>query len=188
MTVSTKPLDYSDRITGLEAGYKAMGREISGLREDFGNFASEIRRELHGINANKKTPWSAIIGACSFAVALLGGLITLGANGPLRELDRHDEVIESMRQNCFTKSDAMAMDLAMQREMRDLDQISSNRIDNLDTMLQREMRLLTFPIDERLKSFERRLDDHQKDGHPHGVEEIVRGIEKRVEILESAKK
>lgn len=76
-----------ERIGALEEGYKNLGREIHGLRDDFQSFAGEIRRQL---TTQQRTPWPALIAAAAVTVSVLGGLITLGANGPLREIERNE--------------------------------------------------------------------------------------------------
>lgn len=188
MAESRSSANTSDRIASLEAGYKALGREISGIRDDFSTFASEMRRELHGISNDRKPPWTAIIGACTFVVVLLGSLVTLGASGPIRELDRHEETLSAMSANRFTQQDAIRFDEALQREMRDLDRVSEARINALDRVLQREIALVMDPVKARLNLLESRVTAHQGDGHPESVVEALKGIEKRLQMIEQRTK
>lgn len=78
------------RVAALEEGYANLGREIHGLRNDFQAFAREVRGEL---TTRGRTQWAPIIAGASLVVAILGGLITLGAQGPLRELSRHEQAL-----------------------------------------------------------------------------------------------
>lgn len=83
----------SDRIAALEEGYRNIGREVGGLREDFALFARDVRGELH---ERASTKWSPLIAAAAVVVAVVGGLVTLGASGPLSTIDR---VVERMQED-----------------------------------------------------------------------------------------
>lgn len=78
----------SDRIAALEEGYRNIGRELGGLRDDFATFSRDVRGELH---ERASTKWSPLIAAVAVAVAMIGGLVTLGASGPLATIDRHED-------------------------------------------------------------------------------------------------
>jgi hypothetical protein len=106
--------NHGDRLGALEAGYKNLGREIHGLREDFQSFAGEIRRQL---TTQQRTPWPAIIAAVAVGVSVIGGLITLGANGPLRELERQDLEIRRI-ENRLTDDFRRELDLRFQIDGR----------------------------------------------------------------------
>lgn len=197
----TKPTT-GDRVAALEEGYKSLGREIHALREDFSLFAKDMRGQ---VQAQSRVQWGPIMSAAGVIVAVIGGLITLGSSGPLRDLGRHDLAIQRMadqvagiRETRFSKADGQELyeratsrverlDAALQREMRDLDRVSETRIDQLDKVLQREMRLLVAPLEARIGGLERRVEGHQSDGHPHSVRERVEGLRSRVEAQEDRK-
>ncbi len=85
-----------DRIAALEEGYRNIGRELGGLREDFATFSRDVRGEL---TTRARTQWSPIIATISVVVAVLGGLITLGSQGPIREIERHTHELEEIRRH-----------------------------------------------------------------------------------------
>lgn len=110
---ATKATTHGDRIAALEEAYRGIGREVGGLRDDFKAFATEVRKDLA---VRSRTQWSPLIGAASLVVAVIGGLVTLGAQGPLRDIARHDAEISRMRTateimsgNRFTASDGARM-------------------------------------------------------------------------------
>lgn len=196
--MSHRPNNHGERIGALEGGFKSLGNELHGLRDSFDSFAIEMRRNHQELQraqaARERTQWAPIIAAVAVVVSVIGGLVTLGANGPLRDLSRHDQQldrvvdkIDSISRSRFTSDDGKMLDASLQREMRDLDRVSASRIDALDEMLQREMRLLVKPVEERLRLMETRVEEHQKDGHPEWVVQKIEGIEHRVRMLESTK-
>lgn len=77
--------DYGPRIAALEQGFESVRGEIHGLRQDFSGFASEMRREMA---VRGRTNWSPILAGIAVLVTIIGGLVTMGAQGPLRDLAR----------------------------------------------------------------------------------------------------
>jgi hypothetical protein len=63
-------------VEGVQSSLRAIGKKLDGL----GRVQAEATR----------TQWSPIIAALAVVVAIMGGLITLGAQGPLETLARHE--------------------------------------------------------------------------------------------------
>lgn len=177
MTNSKQP-DHVDRISALEAGQKATSREIAALREGFDSFASDVRRAIQDLGNEQrreiaslqaaqiersKTPWGPIISAASLTVALVGGLVTLGASGPLRELSRIDAEQMTTRSTRFSREDGVALRQEMHRD-----------IDGVAGLLR-----------DALQNLADRFDRHVSDGHPFRVTERVEGLDERVRLLEA---
>lgn len=169
MTNTKSQENHIDRIASLEAGQKATGREISALREEFGQFAIDVRRTLQDIGVEHRremaalqasqverarTQWGPILSAASLTVAVLGGLIALGSNGPLNDVRRHDGELNEMRHNRFTVDDGEALQREMHREV--------------DAVLQRVI-------------------EHTADGHRERLDERVQALTERVRTIEAAR-
>lgn len=156
MSTSQQRTTHSDRISALEEGYKSLGREIGGLRQDFLGFADEVRRQMqHGA----RTQWAPLIGAIALAVTIVTGLITLGAAGPLQDIERHELRLERLADNA-----------AM---------VQGNRFTDQDG--QRLRQELTQAM-ERVRAS---LEEHASDGHPHRVDAKVGTLSDRLNRLES---
>jgi hypothetical protein len=168
----TNASQVSNRLGRLEA-------EVEGIRSSL----DIIARKMDSVT---KTQWSPIIASIAVVVTIIGGLVTLGSQGPIRELGRHELAIQNMSNTRFTKEDGIMvrdlidkLDTSLQREMRDLDRISETRLDNLDHVLQREMRLLNAPLDVRIANLEKQIEwlkdiviRHQGDGHTNRLDKV----------------
>lgn len=157
----------SARIGALEEGYKNLGREIGGLREDFSLFARDVRADL---GHSRRTQWSPIIAGVGVIVAVLGGLITLGAQGPLdqlgiqrSEIQEINNELDTVEHTIFSKTEARY---------------------TIDQLLKREddmrLQLRATVLDVRTM-----LRAHVEDGHPHTSMERIDAISARLARLES---
>ncbi|TPV94850.1 MAG: DUF16 domain-containing protein [Myxococcales bacterium FL481] len=109
------------------------------------------------------------------------------------EMDAQDEALAD------TKQGLQRLDSSLQREMRDLDSVASVRLDQLDTVLQREFNLSLAPIAKAvddlharmLKDDERELRDaanmFQMADHDAFREREFEPLEKRVNAIESSR-
>lgn len=160
----------SDRIAALEEGYRNIGRELGGIREDFQAFSRDVRNEL---GHRSRTQWSPILASVSLVVAILGGLITLGAQGPIRDLERHEAAIVGLRHEAgsvsasrFTLEDGRRVWEAI-AELRDedFDRPEANamladligRIDLRDEGIRREFLAAAKALSDRLTLIEARV-------------------------------
>jgi len=98
----TRSTTQASRISALEEGYRNIGREVGGLREDLQSLAAEIRREL---NSRARVQWSPMIAAVAVVITVMGAF----AQGPLSDIRRNDERISAMSANRFTDEDGRAI-------------------------------------------------------------------------------
>ena len=180
-----------DRIGALEEGYRGLGREIGGMREDFQTFARDMRAETTAMRNDAalraRTQWGPIISALSVAVAILGGLITLGAQGPLRDLNRHDEALAKLRTNRFTSDDGTELrsqlnadNKQLRDEMRLVVAPLIVRLEYIEKMAEKGERVLAADLSEIRKHLQKHVET---DGHPV-ITEALRGLEKRLDNVE----
>lgn len=184
MPPATPKPDTDGRLSTLEEGQRSQGREISGLRQDFQAFAAEIR---HALAERSRFPWPAI----AVIVSILGGLITLGAWGPLREQERQALEINALSD----KAERVAVSRFDSDDGDDMEAGFSTALTRQESRLMRYtdlvVRALQIQVDQLRKDHEHvseKVDAHQSDGHPGRVEAIARGgleaLESRVRALE----
>jgi hypothetical protein len=135
------------------------------MRNDFSSFASEMRKE---ISARSKTNWSPIISGIAVVVAILGGLITLGAQGPLSQLTRVENA--SMKaQDQFTDVERRMLD-----KVNDVEREGYKRVD-----AEKDLAVLGKIVSEVREE----VHSHEKIiGHP-ALAERVEGIHRMVDLI-----
>lgn len=181
----------SDRIAALEEGYRSIGRELGQFRDEVKHDVGELRRtftlyaeEMRRENtARSKIPWQGI----GVIVSILVALVALGGWGVLKDLTRgdrkneqQDESILQIQKTRWSDQDARDQSLRLERRIERAEALDKERHEAA-AALARERRDHALREREWLRN---RIIEHQKDGHPNRVEEIVRGVEKRLEALE----
>lgn len=175
MAAVPKQETVAARLGALEERYSHLDASINTL-------AHKVDRIAQRIEERSRTNWGVVATAVGVGVALVASLMNLGASGPLRELARHDQQIaeatrriNAITESRFNRNDAKRqhdelakmvekLDESLQREMRDLDRVSESRIDALDTVLQREVRLLVDPIKSEIGEIRKRVESLEKSG------------------------
>jgi uncharacterized coiled-coil protein SlyX len=172
-----------ERLATLETRYVALHDDVQGLRNDFSHFASEIRATLTDM---RRTPWGDMAKWASVVVsviALIGGLIAYGLNSRIDSL--HEE-------QKFRQRSVYSLPLVSER-------VNNNRkdIEGLDTVLQREMRLLDTglrnELDGAIENLQKQHDlllnefhDHQNLGFHPDARELIGRLDERIKALEQA--
>ena len=176
MSTTSRPSSQAARLSALEEGYRNLGREIGGLRDDFATFARDVRGELH---ERSRVQWSPIIAGVAVVVTILGGLITLGAQGPMRDLARHDDAVARLEER--------------------VDQIRGSRFSNVDGhRLEDRVRAIEdedfsrgeYEVEAALLRAEiarvrDRFEKHVEDGHPTRLDALLAALEARVGRIEA---
>ncbi len=189
MTAPRKPASNTDsRLSTVEEGLRSQNHQIIALRKDFQEFARDVR---NGLAERSRFPWAAI----AVIVSILGGLITLGAWGPLREQERQERQIEALD----TRADRVAATRFSSDDANGMEADFSNALSRAEARAERFVALMVAPITVKLDDVRAEMDrlrdkveDHQADGHPARVEAIARGVEgvvksnaERIRALES---
>ncbi len=131
-------------VEGLESGFKHVLDELRGLRID--------------LTKSQRTPWGTLgtwAGVVLTAAGLIGGLVAYGLNGKIdyllenqqahAEIEAHPGQLRNQGENeqriHHLEKSIEQLDTVLQREMRLLDSETDTRVEQLDRMLQREMDL-----------------------------------------------
>lgn len=129
-------------ITELSAGLKNVINSNEALGEQIDKVADLVTNR-------GRTNWSVILAA---------GMVILALIGVYSQLVQTN--METTHEYLERRIDRM--DANLQREMRDLDSVTSSRLDSLDTVLQREMRLLRDADRVAIESARRDLEEIRK--------------------------
>lgn len=156
----------AERMSAVESSIGSIQRDVHAITASL----DALRTAVH---ASTRTHWGPIIGAGSFVVALVTAIVSLGARGPLDNLQRLDVAVEGMRKTRFT--DAQGESLEDRFEQRLL---------RLEERMRREIELTERPIKERLArvkaealELRTRFIEHVKDGHPNRIEQRLEMVE-----------
>lgn len=171
--MAEKRTTHGDRISALEEGYRHIGREVGGLREDVQDFMREVRRDMA---AARRTQWSPILTAIAVVVAVVGGLVTLGGQ-PIKDsvhrhnvmLDRLADRIDTIRETRFSARDG----ITLREEFRA----------DIESATERERRSIDLLRAEVDRLRDRVVKHHEADDNG-ALREAILGVKQRLLILE----
>ncbi len=160
--------------------------DIATIGSKIDSLGSAVNTLAKDVNSSKGTPWGVLIGAGGLMLSLITA-IGGAALTPLYQSDSYNSALlkdhmesdghpTALRayaglekdvhridaRHIELKRDIENLDTVLQREMRALDQISATRLDNLDTVLQREMRFLDDIQTARREAIEARVANAEK--------------------------
>lgn len=197
LMTATKPsaaaATHGARLAALEKTQETMAADIHGIRAELRDWMTETRRENQRrdaeLLAQQRTPWAAISGVAGVMVAAIVGIVSLGANGPLRDLarldeqiDRHSDRFDEIRSNRFMATDGREMETRLTGA---LDRMREQQVKlRADFLPRSEINATIAEVRAGIARVDDLLRDHMKDGHPARVEALVSGIEARVQLLE----
>ena len=178
------------RMSSLETGYEGLSRDVHNIAKSLEGFASETRTAIKDlasrISDSHKTPWGVLASWAAVVlsfVSVIGGLVAYGINGRIDNLARGNRELTKdfiahtsnghprnvVAATVRNKERIEQLDTVLQREMRLLDQEGAAKLADLDKRLQLEMRLLQQIRDAKLDAILKRLDkaelwmvDHDK--------------------------
>lgn len=172
MSTSRSNNTTASRLGRLEA-------DVEHLSQDVGKLASTVEIGLKGLSSKldektKPADQKWVFGVVTSLIAMVLVLSQCQQEKAVDDAGKQGETrakLSGLREDMnelvswaretqrsrFSDTDARRLDDALQREMRDLDNVSKVRLDNLDTILQREMDLKIAPINARIAAAERHL-------------------------------
>ncbi len=178
--------DVWTAIDDLRTDAATSRTELATIGSKIDSLGSAVQTLAKDVNSSKGTPWGVLIGAGGLMLSLITA-IGGAALTPLYQSDAYNSQLlkDHMKaeghpaalrayaglekdvhridaRHLELKKDIENLDTVLQREMRALDQISATRLDNLDTVLQREMRFLDDIQTARRQAIEARVASTEK--------------------------
>ena len=139
-----------EEVGGLKSQVSAMDTDIKHISREVGNLASAFRSFTESYADKSKTSWG-ILAAWSSVILMIVGLVGTGFVG--KPMHRIEEALIEMIKTQRTHE----LQGGHMGAMKDITS-NSEKIENLDAVLQREMRLLKDESDSRLKGIAERID------------------------------
>lgn len=145
--------EFTERV------FRALDNERKERRHDIGELHNRIDQILQAIQDIKGKNGNGAISSMIVMATIIGSLFVVmqvqinAVNESSKE--RHSTTV---RQSDYLDKKIEALDITLQREMRDVSAIRKVEIDSLDKMLQREIRLLNATQDRSAESMRRDLD------------------------------
>lgn len=110
-------------LTTLGGRLAAVEVEVSGIKDAIRGIGHDVRALSSELKEGRATKWPPLLAAVSLVVAIMGGLITLGARGPLSDLDRLNHEVDGLqereREAAFKAGKAEGRAEASERDMAD---------------------------------------------------------------------
>jgi hypothetical protein len=199
MTETNSSMDRIHHRLGM------LEQENASINSDIKNIVSAVRdlaSDVKAIKDGSRTNWGMLAAWATVIIAIMVYHSSLTME-PLKHaledheswkahpfvLERHAKTEERSKR---FENKLIELDIDLQREMRDVAKVNEVTIKSLDTMLQREIRLINATtlenisaVSDRVSNLEESIHHHQNtNGHPYLQEKMLESIEKRLERLE----
>lgn len=170
-----------DRVSSLDGRVASLESDVANLTRSVDRMVESVDRLSNRVTRSGATNWGVLgtwAGVLLTACALVGGLVAYGLNTKIdsileahqRHVDlpghpwaiqqhaRHEERFDrAFYQISDVDEDIKDLDTVLQREMRLLDQNTVTRLTDLDVRLQNEMDLKIDPVAKRVDEITARL-------------------------------
>lgn len=177
MAMSTFERTTEEKVAGLERDIS----NIYGALDRITNSVEGLLAKFEEASRRGQITWPLIFAFVTTMVAVLsvGGIVvnqritpiervalenSVALREQLAESVRHEERIAFLRERGVERGEEVArrlneLDTTIQREMRLLDETGAARVDGMDTVLQREMQLNLKAVEAQLNDLRRDLDE-----------------------------
>lgn len=181
ITEEYKARKFEERVAGLESDVSHISRAVIELTKSVERLGTSLSAQIEKVAAKSQITWPLIFGFMSILISALvvGGAIVNLRISPIEadalrnreavsniseSVARHDERIKIYRELMVEDGNDLTrrldnLDNVMQREMRLLDDTAAARTDGLDTILQREMNLHVSRLEDIINEMNTKIDE-----------------------------
>lgn len=200
---STNLTDSTDRerLATVESEVTRLHSDIRKVGHDVRQLATVVSDGFKSMSNAGRTDWKVIFGGFAVGFTLLGMIFSVIGAGYLRDLTRVENNTKLHQVELVSSGKAVSghdirisglesqitlLDTVLQREMRLLDRAGDEKIKGLDTRLQQEMRLIIASLKVELAEIKRRISVSEgwRDNHDKRVVGLNAAQWERIRALE----